>query len=220
MAAFTPVPEVEQPEPDDIDLSSLECRCPNPDDQYTLEIQYDSMSIKHVACGLPLGSWADDALSMGPVPVTMTWHSTADYYSGEVDAWGELAIRRRDPGGPEHIVICGSTRFTDQMADIQQLLTWHGHAVFAPTSCNLKAPNPLWADPADAQAGAARLATLHNAMIDDADWVLVVGDYAGESTTSEIEHARSVGKTVRFTDPAIARTFGGEVWTPETAATS
>jgi hypothetical protein len=129
------------------------------------------------------------------------------------------AIRLPAPQGPGIVTICGSTRFMRQMADADRLLTWTGHAVFKP-GCDMKAPHPLWADPADAEAGKQRLDALHRDKIRRAHWVLIVGDYVGDSTGSEIAYARELGKTVRFTDPCLAREFDGEVWQPEAATTT
>lgn len=117
------------------------------------------------------------------------------------------------------MTICGSTRFMQEMADADRLLTWTGHAVFKP-GCDMKTPHPLWADPADAEAGKRRLDALHRDKIRRAHWILVVGDYAGESTRGEIDYARSLGKLVRFTDAGLAREFAGEVWQPEAVATA
>jgi hypothetical protein len=77
--------------------------------------------------------------------------------------------------------------------------------------CNMKLPHPLWADPAVAEALKPNLDALHKAKIRLADWVLVVGDYVGDSTRSEIAYARSLGKPVRFEDATVAAEFDGEV---------
>ncbi|QTD97016.1 hypothetical protein [Streptomyces cyanogenus] len=103
---------------------------------------------------------------------------------------------------PHVVVICGSTRFMQQMADADRSLTWAGHIVVKP-GCDMKQPHPLWADPAAAEAGKARLDDLHRAKIRLADAVLVVGDYIGDSTRAEIEYARSLGKPVEFTHPHV-----------------
>jgi hypothetical protein len=106
---------------------------------------------------------------------------------------------------PHIVVICGSTRFTREMKEIDRELTWLGNAVFAPTRCNLKQDDPLWADPADKAAGIARLDALHRDLIRIANEVLVVnpGGYIGDSTRGEIAYALSLGKTVRYTHPQI-----------------
>ncbi|WP_051392867.1 hypothetical protein [Glycomyces arizonensis] len=103
---------------------------------------------------------------------------------------------------PPITVICGSTRFMEAMADADRALTWRGRIVVKP-GCDMKAPHPLWADPAEADAGKARLDALHRAKIRLADDVLVVGPYIGDSTRAEIVYARSLGKPVRFTHPEV-----------------
>lgn len=103
---------------------------------------------------------------------------------------------------PKVVVICGSTRFTAEMADADRELTWAGHVVVKP-GCDMKTPHPLWADPSHAEAGKARLDDLHRAKIRLADEVLVVGDYIGDSTRAEIAYARELGKPVRFTHPEV-----------------
>ena len=100
------------------------------------------------------------------------------------------------------VCICGSTRFMKDMADADLILTWGGHIVLKP-GVDMKQPHPLWSDPAEAEAGKARLDHLHRRKIDLADEVLVVGDYIGDSTRAEIAYARSLGKTVRFTHPEV-----------------
>ncbi|MFD0509418.1 hypothetical protein ACFQ0G_53930 [Streptomyces chiangmaiensis] len=113
-----------------------------------------------------------------------------------------LAAAKNKLNLPTTTVICGSTRFMDQMTDADRELTWAGHIVIRP-GCNMKEPHPLWADPAEAEAGKVRLDDLHRAKIRMANEVLVVGDYIGLSTTAEIEYARSLGKPVRFTHPEV-----------------
>ncbi|WP_329616435.1 hypothetical protein OG244_28315 [Streptomyces brevispora] len=103
---------------------------------------------------------------------------------------------------PTIVVICGSTRFMDDMADADRELTWAGHIVVKP-GCNMKQLDPLWASEAEAEAGKARLDDLHRAKIRLADEVLVVGPYIGDSTRAEIAYARELGKPVRFTHPEV-----------------
>ncbi|MFE9738876.1 hypothetical protein [Streptomyces sp. NPDC006477] len=103
---------------------------------------------------------------------------------------------------PEIVVICGSTRFMQEMADADRELTFAGAIVVKP-GCDMKTPDPLWADPEVAERGKARLDGLHRAKIRLADRVLVVGDYIGDSTRAEIAYARSLGKPVTFTHPAV-----------------
>jgi mannose/fructose-specific phosphotransferase system component IIA len=106
---------------------------------------------------------------------------------------------------PTIVVICGSTRFMDQMAEAatrETAASPQGRIVVKP-DCNMKQPHELWADPVEAEALKERLDDLHRAKIRLADEVLVVGDYIGSSTTAEIAYARFLGKPVRFTHPEV-----------------
>ncbi|MFE7586173.1 hypothetical protein ACFU5Y_31905 [Streptomyces gardneri] len=106
---------------------------------------------------------------------------------------------------PEIVVICGSTRFMQEMAEADRELTFAGSIVVKP-GCDMKTPHSLWVDPVEAAAGKARLDDLHRAKIRLADRVLVVGDYIGDSTRAEIAYAHGLGKPVEFTHPDVAPT--------------
>jgi hypothetical protein len=114
----------------------------------------------------------------------------------------KLAQGKQDLCIPEIVVICGSTRFMQDMAEADRDLTFAGHIVVKP-GCDMKTPDPLWADPEEAERAKQRLDILHRAKIRLADRVLVVGDYIGDSTRAEIAYARSLGKPVAFTHPAV-----------------
>ncbi|NEE52281.1 hypothetical protein G3M55_47750, partial [Streptomyces sp. SID8455] len=73
--------------------------------------------------------------------------------------------------------------------------------------CNMKITHPLWADPDDAEALKVRLDDQHKQKIRLADRVIVVGDYVGDSTRSEIAYARQLGKPIAFTHAAIEAAF-------------
>ncbi|WP_299530270.1 hypothetical protein [uncultured Streptomyces sp.] len=120
----------------------------------------------------------------------------------EKPAEEKLADAKRRLSLPRIVVICGSTRFMAEMAEADLRETTAGRIVVKP-GCDLKSPHELWSDPADAEALKVRLDALHRAKIRLADEVLVVGDYIGESTRSEIAYARSLGKPVRFTHPEV-----------------
>lgn len=113
-----------------------------------------------------------------------------------------LVTAKRDLGLPVVVAICGSTRFMAQMAEADWHETAAGRIVVKP-GCNLKEPHPLWADPARAERLKDELDELHRAKLRLADEVLVVGDYIGDSTRSEIRYARTLGKPVRFTNPEV-----------------
>ncbi|MEU6055915.1 hypothetical protein ABZ829_36490 [Streptomyces xanthochromogenes] len=106
---------------------------------------------------------------------------------------------------PTVVVLCGSTRFMEEMAEANAQETAAGRIVLAP-GCDLKTPNSLWADPAAVEALKPMLDALHRAKIRMSHEVLVVGDYVGDSTRAEIQYARQLGKTVRFTHPEVEET--------------
>ncbi|MEU1193543.1 hypothetical protein [Streptomyces sp. NPDC005859] len=77
------------------------------------------------------------------------------------------------PPRPPIVVLCGSTRFWDALAEAALYETTAGRIVLAPT-CDLKTPHPLWADPARADRLKHVLDDLHLRKIDLADDVLIV----------------------------------------------
>ncbi|MEU1458851.1 hypothetical protein [Streptomyces avermitilis] len=103
---------------------------------------------------------------------------------------------------PQIVVLCGSTRFWDAFTEAALYETAAGRIVLAP-GCNLKEAHPLWAEPGQADRLKTMLDDLHRRKIDLADDVLVVnpGGYIGDSTRSEIDYARALGKPVRYTHP-------------------
>lgn len=113
-----------------------------------------------------------------------------------------LSAAKRELGLPVIVALCGSTRFMTQMNEAELRETFAGRIVVKP-ACDLKNPHPLWADPTRAERLKADLGELHRAKIRLADEVLVVGDHVGDSTRSEIRYARTLGKPVRFTHPAV-----------------
>jgi len=104
---------------------------------------------------------------------------------------------------PKIIVLCGSTRYWEQITEANWYETAAGRIVLAP-GCNLKQPHPLSADPAQADRLKSVLDDLHLRKIDLADEVLVVNPdgYIGDSTRREIGYARTIGKPIRYTHPA------------------
>ncbi|MER6199946.1 hypothetical protein ABT234_21555 [Streptomyces sp. NPDC001586] len=115
---------------------------------------------------------------------------------------GHLVSAKRGLGLPVIVAICGSTRFMDAMTEADLQETVAGRIVVRP-GCNMKESHPLWADPAGAEDLKYRLDDLHRAKIRLADEVLIVGDYIGESTRSEIDYARALGKPLRYTHPGV-----------------
>jgi hypothetical protein len=97
------------------------------------------------------------------------------------------------------VCICGSMRFehTMRQAAIDESLS--GAIVVMPL-VNMRHTDDRWSDPDTAERVKSALDRLHVAKIDLADEVLVIcpGDYIGESTAREINHARQTGKPVRY----------------------
>lgn len=100
------------------------------------------------------------------------------------------------------VVLCGSMRFASLMSEVAITESVAGALVLKP-DCNMKLDHPLWSDPDAAEALKERLDEQHQQKIRLADRVIVVGDYVGKSTRSEIEYARSINKPIRFTHPQI-----------------
>lgn len=115
----------------------------------------------------------------------------------------KLADAKRRLNIPRIVVICGSTRFWQEMADAAwaETLKPGGRIVVKP-DVDTKRPGDGWAD---AQAAKTDLDELHRAKIRVANEVLVVnvGGYVGQSTTAEIAYARELGKPIRFTHPQV-----------------
>jgi hypothetical protein len=122
----------------------------------------------------------------------------------------KLADAKTRLGINDVVVLCGSMRFADEMAEVAITESVAGALVLKP-DCNMKLPHRLWADPVEAEALKVRLDDQHRQKIRLADRVVVVGDYAGDSTRGEIAYARQTGKPVRFTDEALAAEFADGV---------
>ena len=91
MLAFEPVDPTDTD--DDIpDDAYGGCQCPTPDNQYLMEVDCGSVNFVHAACGKQPGDWADESFHMPPVPVTLHWHVSRDYWTNEVDAYGDITI--------------------------------------------------------------------------------------------------------------------------------
>jgi hypothetical protein len=118
----------------------------------------------------------------------------------------KLEDGKRRLGIRDVVVLCGSMRFAEQMAEVAIEESVDGALVLKP-DCNMKLPHRLWADPAIADELKVQLDDQHRQKIRLADRVLVVGDYVGDSTRAEIAYARSLGKPVEFTAPTLAAEF-------------
>jgi hypothetical protein len=97
------------------------------------------------------------------------------------------------------ITLCGSTRFKDAFLEAQKRLTLAGNIVISVGLFGHSGDDEVWTE-----GTKEMLDDMHKRKIDMADgiYVINVGGYIGQSTRSEIEYARSQGKTVEFLEEA------------------
>ena len=97
------------------------------------------------------------------------------------------------------ITLCGSTRFKDQFLEAQKRLTLAGNIVISIGLFGHSGDDEVWTE-----GTKEMLDDMHKRKIDMADgiYVINVGGYIGQSTRSEIEYARSQGKSVEFLEEA------------------
>ena len=107
----------------------------------------------------------------------------------------------RGKGSPEIVCLCGSTRFTDIMLIKQWELTKRGKIVVS--WCAL--PDYYFEGEEKAHIGDQEgvkeiVDRVHFRKIDLCDRVFVInkGGYIGESTTNEINYAKSIGKPIEY----------------------
>ena len=116
-------------------------------------------------------------------------------------AYAAYEAQSTEPQRPKIVCLCGSTRFAKEFADANERETLAGNIVLSVGCFRRTAPDGQ-REPMEESVKAA-LDVLHKRKIDLADEVLVlnVGGYIGDSTRSEIEHARKTGKRVRYLEP-------------------
>lgn len=97
------------------------------------------------------------------------------------------------------ITLCGSTRFKDQFLETQKRLTLAGNIVISVGLFGHSGDDEVWTE-----GTKEMLDDMHKRKIDMADgiYVINVDGYIGQSTRSEIEYARSQGKTVEYLEEA------------------
>lgn len=104
-------------------------------------------------------------------------------------------------GGPRPTIVtlCGSTRFKDKINEVNANLTMTGRLVISlGVFGHSDFPAMDWTT--EGTSLKVGLDQLHKRKIDLADEIMVVnvGGYIGESTRSEIEYAKKLGKPVRY----------------------
>ena len=97
------------------------------------------------------------------------------------------------------ITLCGSTRFKDAFLEAQKRLTLAGNIVISVGLFGHSGDDEVWTE-----GTKEMLDDMHKRKIDMADgiYVINVGGYIGQSTRSEIDYARSQGKTIEYLEEA------------------
>ena len=97
------------------------------------------------------------------------------------------------------ITLRGSTRFKDQFLEAQKRLTLAGNIVISVGLFGHSGDDEVWTE-----GTKEMLDDMHKRKIDMVDgiYVIYVDGYIGQSTRSEIEYARSQGKSVEFIEEA------------------
>ena len=99
------------------------------------------------------------------------------------------------------ITLCGSTRFKEQFLEAQKRLTLEGNIVISVGLFGHSGDDEVWTE-----GTKEMLDDMHKRKIDMADaiYVINVGGYIGESTSSEIEYAESIGKEILYLENSRA----------------
>jgi len=104
---------------------------------------------------------------------------------------------------PRIVCLCGSTRFSEAYQQANFTETLAGNIVLT-IGCDMRTAGLYWQkSQEEIDSIKAQLDELHKRKIELADEILVlnVGGYIGDSTRSEIEHARKYHKTIRYLEP-------------------
>ena len=105
-------------------------------------------------------------------------------------------------GGYKVVTLCGSTRFRDEFLEAQKRLTLDGNIVISVGLFGHSGDDEVWdgMDEGTLSETKAMLDDMHKRKIDMSDGIFVidVGGYIGDSTRSEIEYAKTMGKEVRY----------------------
>ena len=100
------------------------------------------------------------------------------------------------------ITLCGSTRFKDEFLKVQKDLTLQGNIVISVGLFGHSGDSEVWEnmDEGTLTKQKEMLDDMHKRKIAMADEIFVINvdGYIGESTKSEIEYAKSLGKKVNY----------------------
>lgn len=105
---------------------------------------------------------------------------------------------------PKVVCLCGSTRFMEAFQAANLKFTCEGKIVLS-VGCNTKSDRDLLFSGELTEELKIKLDELHKRKIDLSDevFILNVGGYIGESTRSELEYAKSIGKPIIYLEPTI-----------------
>ena len=105
-------------------------------------------------------------------------------------------------GNYKVITLCGSTKFKEEFYEVQKRLTLEGNIVISVGLFGHSGDSEVWdgMDEVTLSKTKEMLDDMHKRKIDMADgiYVINVGGYIGESTRSEIEYAKALGKAVDY----------------------
>ena len=100
------------------------------------------------------------------------------------------------------VTLCGSTKFKEQFMKTQKDLTLQGNIVLSVGLFGHSGDNEVWENMDEGTLTKTKemLDDMHKRKIDMSDEIFVinVGGYIGESTKSEIEYAKKIGKNIRY----------------------
>ena len=100
------------------------------------------------------------------------------------------------------ITLCGSTRFKDEFLKVQKDLTLKGNIVISVGLFGHSGDSEVWENMDEGTLTKTKemLDDIHKRKIDMSDEIFFinVNGYIGESTKSEIEYAKSLGKRVNY----------------------
>lgn len=100
------------------------------------------------------------------------------------------------------VTLCGSTRFKEQFMQVQKELTLKGCIVISVGLFGHAWDSEVWENMDENTLTKTKemLDDMHKRKIDMSDEIFVinVGGYIGESTKSEIEYAKKIGKIVNY----------------------
>ena len=100
------------------------------------------------------------------------------------------------------ITLCGSTRFKDEFLKVQKDLTLQGNIVISVGLFGHSGDSEVWENMDEGTLTKTKemLDDMHKRKIDMSYEIFVINvdGYIGESTKSEIEYAKSLGKKVNY----------------------